>query len=63
MRSYDGPMGVTSPSGLVTTKPVSEIGMAATFDVDAAYRNGVLYGRDNKASAGNMQLGIQLHLP
>ena len=60
MRSYDGPMGVTSPSGLVTTKPVSEIGMAATFDVDAAYRNGVLYGRDNKASAGNMQLGIQL---
>ena len=60
LRSYDGPMGVTSPSGVVTTKPVSEIGMAATFDVDAAYRNGVLYGRDNKASAGNMQLGIQL---
>ena len=60
MRSYDGPMGVTSPSGLVTTKPVSEIGMAANFDVEAAYRNGVLYGRDNKASAGNLQLGIQL---
>ena len=60
MRSYDGPMGVTSPSGLVTTKPVSEIGMAATFDTEAAYRNGVLYGRENKASAGSMQLGIQL---
>lgn len=60
LRSYDGPMGVTSPSGLVTTKPASEICIAATFDVDAAYENGVLYGRDNKASAGNMQLGIQL---
>lgn len=60
LRSYDGPMGVTSPSGTVTTKPASEICIAATFDVDAAYENGVLYGRDNKASAGNMQLGIQL---
>ena len=62
MRCYDGPMGVIGNSGFETTRPSSEISLACTFDRDLAERYGALYARDNKASAGNMQLGIQTDL-
>ena len=62
MRCYDGPMGVIGNSGFETTRPSSEISLACTFDRGLAERYGALYARDNKASAGNMQLGIQTDL-
>lgn len=62
LRCYDGPMGVIGTSGSETTKPSSEISVACTFDRNLAERYGALYARDNKASAGNMQLGIQTDL-
>lgn len=62
MRCYDGPMGVIGNSGFETTRPSSEISLACTFDREMAERYGALYARDNKASAGNMQLGIQTDL-
>ncbi len=62
MRCYDGPMGVIGNSGFETTRPPSEISLACTFDRELAKRYGALYARDNQASAGNMQLGIQTDL-
>lgn len=62
MRCYDGPMGIIGNSGTETTRPSSEISVACTFDRKLAERYGALYARDNKASAGNMQLGIQTDL-
>ena len=62
MRCYDGPMGVIGNSGFETTRPSSEISLACTFDRELAERYGALYARDNRASAGNMQLGIQTDL-
>ena len=60
MRSYDGPMGVISKSGVETTKPASEIALAASWNIDMAYAYGALCGEENKSMAGSMQLGAQL---
>ena len=62
MRCYDGPMGVRGNSGFETTRPSSEVSVACSFDPEAAYEYGKLYALDNRASAGNMQLGIQTDL-
>lgn len=62
MRCYDGPMGVRGNSGFETTRPSSEVSVACSFDPKTAYEYGKLYALDNRASAGNMQLGIQTDL-
>ena len=59
---YDGPMGVRMNAGQETTRPVSENGVAASFDTEAAYNYGVIYGVDNYISSANNQLGSQIDI-
>lgn len=59
---YDGPMGVRMNAGYETTRPASENAIAATFDKDAAYDYGVIYGVDNFITSANNQLGSQIDL-
>ena len=60
LRMWDGPKGVIAEGNLVTTAPSSEISLASSFDRDLAYRYGEIHGRDNKATGGNVQLGVQM---
>ncbi len=60
MRFWDGPQGVVTVGHFDTTLPPSEPAAAATWDRDAMYKYGTSYGRDNKASSANVQLGSQL---
>ncbi|MDR0381956.1 MAG: family 78 glycoside hydrolase catalytic domain [Oscillospiraceae bacterium] len=60
LRMWDGPKGVISNSDLETSAPSSELALASSFSKDLAFKYGVLTGSDNKATAGNVQLGIQL---
>jgi len=60
MRFWDGPQGVVTVGHFDTTLPPSEPAAAATWDRDALYKYGTVYGRDNKASAANVQLGSQI---
>lgn len=57
---YDGPMGVRMNAGHETTRPASENAIAATFDKQAAYDYGVIYGVDNYITSANNQLGSQI---
>ena len=59
---YDGPMGIRMNAGLETTRPISENGIAAVFDTDAAYDYGTIYGTENRATGANNQLGAQVDL-
>lgn len=59
---YDGPMGVRMNAGYETTRPASENAIAATFDADAAYDYGVIYGVDNYITSANNQLGSQIDI-
>ncbi len=59
---YDGPMGIRMNAGLETTRPISEIGITAAFDTQAAYDYGTIYGTENRATGGNNQLGSQVDL-
>lgn len=59
---YDGPMGIRMNAGYETTRPASENAIAATFDVDAAYDYGTIYGIENKYTSSNNQLGAQIDL-
>lgn len=60
LRMWDGPKGVISNGSLETTSPASELALAASFSEDMAYDYGKMTGLDNKATAGNVQLGVQL---
>ncbi|MDR1062227.1 MAG: glycoside hydrolase family 3 C-terminal domain-containing protein, partial [Clostridiales bacterium] len=60
LRMWDGPKGVISNSDLETSAPSSELSLASSFSEALARRYGELTGSDNKATAGNVQLGIQL---
>lgn len=60
MRFWDGPQGVVTVGHFDTTLPPSEPAAAATWDRDAMYDYGTSYGRDNKASSANVQLGTQI---
>ncbi|MDR1158410.1 MAG: glycoside hydrolase family 3 C-terminal domain-containing protein [Oscillospiraceae bacterium] len=60
MRFWDGPQGVVTVGHFDTTLPPSEPAAAATWDRDAMYKYGTSYGRDNKASSANVQLGSQI---
>lgn len=62
IRNYDGPMGVRGNAGYETSRPANELSVASSFDTDVAFRYGALYAADNRANAGNMQLGIQTDL-
>lgn len=62
MAFYDGPMGIRMNAGYETTRPISENGIAATFDTDAAYEYGVIYGTENINTSSNNQLGSQIDL-
>lgn len=59
---YDGPMGIRMNAGYETTRPISENGIAATFDTDAAYDYGTIYGVENVNTSSNNQLGSQVDL-
>ena len=59
---YDGPMGIRMNAGHETTRPISENGIAATFDTDAAYDYGTIYGEENVNTSSNNQLGSQVDL-
>ncbi len=60
IRMWDGPRGIISNGALETTLPASEMSVASSFSEQVAYNYGVLHGKDNKATAGNVQLGPQL---
>ena len=62
MAFYDGPMGIRMNAGYETTRPISENGIAATFDTDAAYDYGTIYGTENVNTSSNNQLGSQVDL-
>ena len=62
LRMYDGPMGVRGNSGQETGKPNSNLSIASSFNRDAAYSVGLVYAADQKANAGNVQLGLQVDL-
>lgn len=59
---YDGPMGIRMNAGYETTRPISENGIAATFDEESAYAYGTIYGTENKNTSSNNQLGAQVDL-
>lgn len=59
---YDGPMGIRMNAGYETTRPISENGIAATFDTEAAYEYGTIYGVENVNTSSNNQLGSQVDL-
>ena len=59
---YDGPMGIRMNAGVETTRPISEQGITAAFDTQAAYDYGTIYGTENRATGGNNQLGAQVDL-
>ena len=59
---YDGPMGIRMNAGLETTRPISEQGITAAFDTQAAYDYGTIYGSENRATGANNQLGAQVDL-
>lgn len=60
LRMWDGPKGVIGNGGLTTTSPASELALAASFSEELAYRYGQMTGRENRATAGNVQLGVQI---
>ena len=60
MRFWDGPQGVVTVGHFDTTLPPSEPAASATWDREAMYKYGVVYGRDNKIASANVQLGSQL---
>ena len=62
IRMWDGPKGVISNSTLETSSPSSELALASSFSPELSYKYGQLTGRDNKATAGNVQLGVQLDI-
>ncbi|MCX7709439.1 MAG: glycoside hydrolase family 3 C-terminal domain-containing protein [Clostridia bacterium] len=60
LRMWDGPQGVISEGNYETTCPASEISLASSFSKELAYKYGQVSGSDNKATAGNVQLGSQI---
>lgn len=60
-RSWDGPKGaIADRQEQETTSPASQMALGSSWDVELAYDYGAAVGKDNKASAGNMQLGTQI---
>lgn len=60
LRMWDGPKGVIGNGDYETTNPASELALASSFSEEMAYKYGELTGTDNKATAANVQLGVQL---
>lgn len=60
LRLWDGPKGVIGDGNMITTSPASELALAASFSEDLAYRYGQMTGRENRATGGNVQLGVQI---
>lgn len=60
LRMWDGPKGVIGNGDYETTNPASELALASSFSEEMAYKYGQLTGTDNKATAANVQLGVQL---
>lgn len=60
LRMWDGPKGVIGDGNLETTSPASQLALAASFDEDLAFRYGAMTGKENRATAGNVQLGVQV---
>lgn len=62
LRMWDGPKGVVGNGGLTTTSPASGPALAASFDEKLAYEYGRMLGEENRSTAGNVQLGVQLDI-
>lgn len=60
LRMWDGPKGVIGDGNMTTTSPASELALAASFSEDLAYRYGQMTGKENRATGGNVQLGVQI---
>lgn len=60
LRMWDGPKGVTGDGNYPTTSPASELALAASFSEELAAAYGELLASDNRASGGNVQLGVQI---